>query len=225
MIVGRRIQNAVLGSGIAMTLLTGLIGYAHTPAGRPILLWLAGAAGCPLGGHIDPADRDAAVLSARQIFKGDTPAASLGALGFTLGSSTKEDAQAWASREGIHCVDEQPTDLRCTDVPAAALGVEMPAADLLIAFDAKGRLDAVDLHTGALSADEAARLIEVRKEAIAKEAGPATSTAGVATGDWLASGPLQQVSASFHYSDRRAELSATNFGGGRVVLRETHQIL
>ncbi len=225
MIVGRRVQRVAIGAGAALTLLTGLIGFAHTPAGRPMLQWLAGETGCPVGGHLEPAERDAAILSARQVFKGATPASSLDAMRFTLGATTKADALEWAAREGIACVDEPPTNLRCKDVPATSLGLEMPAADLLIAFDAKDRLHAVDLHTGSLVADEAARLVEARTEAISRQAGPATATAGVATGEWLASGPLQQVSASFHYSDRRAELTATNFGGGRVVLREIHQIL
>jgi hypothetical protein len=47
----------------------------------------------------------------------------------------------------------------------------------------------------------------------------------VADGLWLASGTLRQVRASFRYSDRRAELTVTNFGGGRIVLREIHQVL
>ena len=133
--------------------------------------------------------------------------------------------RSWAGDKGIACIDEEPARLRCTDVPAAALGVEMPVADLLVSFDSKDRLQGIDVHTGTLAADEAARLVEARSQAIAKQAGPPTSTSGVATGDWLASGPLSQVSESFHYSDRRAELTATNFGDGRVVLREIHQTL
>jgi hypothetical protein len=225
MIVGRRVKGAALGTGAVLTLLTGLIGFAHTPAGKPMLDWIAGRAGCPIGGHIEPAERDAAILTARQVFKGEMPAVSRDALVFTLGATTSETARAWAEREGIACVEEEPGRLRCTDVPSAALGVEMPVADLLVSFDANDRLQGIDVHTGALAADEAVRLVESRREAIAKQAGPATSMAGVATGEWLASGPLQQVSTSFHYADRRAELTATNFGGGRVVLREIHQVL
>jgi hypothetical protein len=225
MIVGRRVKRAVLGTGATLTLLTALIGFAHTPAGRPMLQWIAGRAGCPVGGPIEPEARDAAILEARQVFKGDLPAASHEALVFTLGETTSETVRAWAADQGIACVDEEPARVRCKDVPGAALGVEMPVADLLVSFDAKDRLQGIDVHTGTLAADEAARLVGVRTESIAKQAGPATSTAGVATGEWLSSGPLRQVSASFHYADRRAELTATNFGEGRVVLREFHQIL
>jgi hypothetical protein len=225
MIVGRRVKRAVLGTGATLTLLTGLIGFAHTPAGRPMLQWLAGRAGCPVGGHLEPEARDAAILEARQVFKGELPAASNQALVFTLGETTREAVRAWGTENVIPCADEEPARLRCKDVPAAALGVEMPVADLLVSFDAKDRLQGIDIHTGTLAADEAARLVEARSQAIAKQAGPPTSTSGVATGEWLASAPLAQVSASFHYSDRRAELTATNFGDGRVVLREFHQTL
>ena len=225
MIVGRRVKQAVLGTGATLTLLTGLIGFAHTPAGKPLLQWIAGRAGCPIGEPMEPEARDAAILTARQVFKGELPAASREALVFTLGATTRDAARAWAAQQGIACVDEEPSRLRCTDVPAAALRVEMPVADLLVAFDSKDRLQGIDVHTGTLTADEAARLVGVRSESIAKQAGPATSTAGVATGEWLSSGALAQVKASFHYADRRAELTATNFGEGRIVLREIHQIL
>jgi hypothetical protein len=225
MIVGRRVKRAVLGTGATLTLLTGLIGFAHTQAGRPMLHWLAGRAGCPVGVHIEPEERDAAILTARQVFKGEVPAASRQALVFMLGETTRETARAWATDNGIPCTDEEPARLRCTDVPAAALGIEMPVADLLLSFDSKHRLQGIDVHTGTLAADEAARLVEARSQAIATQAGPPTSTAGIATGAWLGSGPLRQVSESFHYSDRRAELTATNFGNGRVILREIHQIL
>ena len=220
-----RVKQAVVGTGATLTLLTGLIGFMHTPAGRPMLRWLAGTAGCPVGGHLEPAERDAAILQARQVFKGDVPAASRQALGFTLGETTRETVRAWATEKGISCVDEEFARLHCTDVPAAALGVEMPVADLVVSFDAQDRLQGIDVHTGTLAADDAARLVEERGQAIAKQAGPPTSTAGEATGDWLASGPMAQVSESFHYSDRRAELTATNLGDGRIVLREFHQTL
>ena len=225
MIVGRRVKRAVLGTGATLTLLTGLIGFMHTPAGRPMLHWLAGRAGCPVGVHLEPEARDAAILQARQVFKGEVPAASHQALVFTLGETTRDAVRSWGTQQGITCVDEEPARLRCADVPAAALGVEMPVADLLVSFDSKDRLQGIDVHTGTLAADEAARLVEARSQAIAKQAGPPTSTSGVATGEWLASGALRQVSESFHYSDRRAELTATNFGDGRVVLREFHQTL
>ena len=225
MIVGRRVKQAVLGTSATFALLTGLIGFAHTPAGRPMLHWLAGRAGCPVGVELEPEAHDAAILEARQVFKGEALAASREALVFTLGATTRDAARAWAAEQRIACVDEEPARLRCTDVPAAALGVEMPVADLLVSFDSKDRLRGIDVHSGTLAADEAARLVEARSQAIAKQAGPPTSTAGVATGEWLASGALHQVSASFHYSDRRAELTATNFGNGRVVLREIHQTL
>jgi hypothetical protein len=225
MIVGNRVKRAVLGTGATLTLLTGLIGFMHTPAGRPMLRWLAGSVGCPVGGHLEPAERDAAMLQARQVFKGEVPAASRQALVFTLGETTRETVRTLAADKGIACKDEEFARLHCTDVPAAALGVEMPVADLVVSFDAKDRLQGIDVHTGSLAADEAARLVEERSEAISKQAGPPTSTAGVATGEWLSSGPLAQVSESFHYSDRRAELTATNFGDGRIVLREFHQTL
>src|SRR5678816_2230761 len=95
MIVGRRVKRAVLGTGATLTLLTGLIGFMHTPAGRPMLHWLAGRAGCPVGGHLEPEARDAAILEARQVFKGDAPAASHQALVFTLGETTREASRSW----------------------------------------------------------------------------------------------------------------------------------
>src|SRR5204862_7584581 len=136
-----------------------------------------------------------------------------------------DTVRTWVVEKGLACVDEEFARLHCTDVPAAALGVEMPVADLVVAFDAQDRLQGIDVHTGSLAADDAARLVEERSQAIAKQAGPPTSSRGEATGAWLTSGPLAQVSESFHYSDRRAELTATNLGDGRIVLREFHQTL
>ena len=52
MVTARTRRRALLTSGLVATMF-GLVGVAHTPLGRPILGWLSGVPGCPIGAPLD----------------------------------------------------------------------------------------------------------------------------------------------------------------------------
>src|SRR5262245_31056900 len=56
----RTARKALIGAATLLALATGIVGFAHTRAGRPLLAWLSGAPGCPVNhGQADPASIDA----------------------------------------------------------------------------------------------------------------------------------------------------------------------
>lgn len=219
-------MRAALLTGLAVVALgsaasIGVIGFAHTSAGRPLLAYLPGFdAGCPVGGDLAPELRDAARATALAPYAGEIPARSRPALEFALDATTRADIAAWAAAHEVVC-EEALGDLRCGAVPARD---RLPAADdMLFRFDAAGRLIAIDSSVSLDAADATAVRLTDRASAISDGAGPATRWKGEATAAWLSTGPLSQTVASFQYEDYRAEVVATNLGSGRFKVRETMQ--
>jgi len=219
----RRAKAAL--STLALPILgVGLIGFAHTPAGRPLLGWLATAAGCPMpNGKATPAQREAFRVGALRQAGGSVPATSRPALGFVLEATTLDDARTWADASGGRCeTDAGAAALRCRDVPAPAVGGaagDPPVDDLLLSFGPDGRLVAVDAMRRGLRPDAASEAMATLAAKLERDAGPpAVAPAAPALG----AGKLGQASVRFRFSNYAADLSATSLPWSGVMLREQY---
>src|SRR3954470_20290323 len=84
------------------------LGFAHTPAGRPLLASVTRMAHgrCPLGYDepMDPAKRERAQRNFAQTHRGGSRAQSRLALGFELGRTTRAGVVAALAERGIQCL-------------------------------------------------------------------------------------------------------------------------
>jgi hypothetical protein len=212
-----------IGIGVgSATMMFGLVGLLHMPALRPLLN--AGSGGCPIGmdESLTVAQIDAARQTALLGERGDRPADARPALGFVLDVTSSDEVAAWAAAHGVSCTPER-AEIRCGDVPGGALE-GLPATDeLLLRFDADGRLVSVDATLRDVDADDAAALVRTLSDALGRSAGPPSAARGEPSGRFLARGDLNQTATSFRFADYRADLSATNLGAGRIVFRASFQ--
>jgi hypothetical protein len=204
----------------------GVIGFAHTPMGRPILPYLGflgfGHQGlCPVGAdrlltddEVDAARRESLAASF-----GTEPPAAKPALGFDLGQEPRADVERWVAETRATCAEEPHGRLRCQ------LEGTGPSREVLFLFDPDDRLVGVDSSTRLADAEAAAALLTERTNAVSASAGPPTSQRGEPNAAFLGAAPLRQASASFQYADYHAELAAMNLGQGRFAVRETYQSL
>ena len=226
MIVGRRVKQAVLGTGATLTLLTGLIGFAHTPAGRPMLQWIAGRAAVRSAGT--SSRRSATPRSSRRArsSRETHPPPRMRHWSSRWARRPRRGRRAHGPRrKGSHASTRsrapalQRRARRCAGRRDAGRGLDgglrfegPPPRDRRPHGNAGGR------RSGAAASGCGRRRSRSKRDPRRRR--PAWR---VANGSLRA--PSARCGASFHYADRRAELTATNFGEGRIVLREIHQIL
>ena len=225
-----RTVRRVLGSTLGVAVLgTALMGFAHTPPGRPLLRWMGlsmkGAA-CPLGYDVkasaeqkEAARRDFAALN-----RGEAPARARPSLGFLLEGTTREQVLAWAREQGVTCSPPRTAaDLECEQVPAALLptpGRQVPVNTLWLNFGASGTL----VSAIALSRSPDASLLGASfaavNEALTHQAGPASKQDAETSAAWLSGGLLRQTSAEYRFLDFYALVRATNMGDGFLLTEE-----
>jgi hypothetical protein len=219
-----------LGFSAALTcVLIGLIGFAHTPAGRPILRALgrvASGAGCPLGYDKaqGPAERERARASFARGHRGSVEAPLRPALGFALDRSTRAEVTAFMAGAGVACRESTGmADLVCGKVPSRALPSEfrnVERRELWFNFGDQGRLIALT----AISRDHAAEPISTAFGQViadvARKSGPAARLSGDASARALASGALQQASAEFRFANYYALTRVTNMGKDFLLTEE-----
>ena len=210
------------------TLLLGMVGFAHTQTGRPIVAGLTRMAhgGCPFGFDkaMSPAQRERARANFAASHRGEQRAASRPALGFTLDQSTREQILASMTAHGVHCAPGLGmSDLTCSQVPSAALPGSAPAAPartVWFTFGQKAQLLSViavskDAHPQTISDAfvNTRRSLDERAGAVATLQGDADSAA-------LAKGLLREASAEFRFSNYYALERAANMGNGFVFTEE-----
>jgi hypothetical protein len=223
------VVRGVLALGGCSLLFVGLIGFAHTSAGRPLLAFLPGfGATCPVGmdKQLAPEERESVRAESLELLRGDATARTRPAMGFRLGETSRAETRAWASQYGISCEDDKRGEgLRCAHVPGASVAAEQDVDDLLFLFDTTDRLIAVDASRRGLDADAAAALVDRRSGQLHEETGTIPIRSGSTTGPYLASAPLRRASVEVRCSDYHAEVSATNLGQGRLVVREAYRAI
>ena len=214
----------------AVLVATGLIGLAHAPFARSLLMSLGG---CPMAGaHMSPAMAERARRMALGAEPGEAPAPSPGvgsapsrpALGFTLDATTLEETRAWARRERVDCEDARPGLLRCTAVRPAALG--LPATqgsvdELALEFDPHDRLVNMTTFRTHLSPALASTEAHAIVASLAGQLGPAEKRAGDFEASSLGAPAAGSISTvRYRYGDYVADVTAMNAPSSGPSIRE-----
>ncbi|MEO6601916.1 MAG: hypothetical protein ABIQ16_18705 [Polyangiaceae bacterium] len=216
-----------IGAGSA-ALLVGLVGFAHTSAGRPLLGAVTRMAhgGCPFGYDkpMSPEQRERANVHFATTHRGERLASSRPALGFTLDHTTRPEIVAHFAAHGITCTQGKGlSDLTCNGVPSSALPgtpAHAPARNLWLTFGTRQQLLSVIALSRAPEADAiSAAFIAMRAE-VDHDAGAVTATHGNADPQALAQGALNQASAEFRFRDYYAIQRATNLTKDYVLTEE-----
>ena len=227
----RSLLRAAVGVAAAAVLATGVIGFAHTRAGRPLLRYLPGMSACPLGLDVklSPAERERQRRAALRPLLGLEAASNRPALGFSLQSTTRADVLTWAATANLSCqARREGQELVCPHIPAVALrgaAAGHDADDVLFVFDPAGLLVTVDAVRRGLSPQEAASFVDQRAQELAKSAGPVTRSSGERSSAHLAPGRVAAAEVEFRFRDYYANVSATQMGGLGLLVRERYQSL
>lgn len=205
-------------AGSAVVFLTLAGGLLHTPLGRPLLARLG--LRCPV--QASPEDIEAARRSSARLQRGSQAAASRPALGFALDEMTRSDVEAWAEREHVTCESVRAGLLRCSDVPARAVGDTGPAINRLdLGFSlAHEQLVNVSAWRTGLTAEAASAELGRVVRSMKQRVGAPTSEAGSQSAEYLAAGPLHTAVARYRYHDYIADVSATNLAERGLLVRE-----
>ena len=216
------LTKAAVGTGVAALLFTGVMGFAHTRAGRPILKFLG--MGCPV--QAKPEQVQAGLQRGLAGLRGDGVAPERFALGLNLDATTLSDAQAWASGHHLDCKVEKHglSSLHCEHVPAEVLAPGSAAVDdLQLTFSLADRLIAVDLFRGRRSSVEAAALYASARASLQARLGPPTEEQGQSSAEYLAAGTMHLAQLRYRYRDYVAQVTAANLGDHGVAEREVFQ--
>jgi hypothetical protein len=218
-----KVLYALLGAAAFSLSAIGLIGFAHTEAGRPLLQFIASSAGCPVdleGG--DPARVEAFRAEQMRELQGALAPKSRPALGFELGAARRADVEAWAKTVGADCsLQRKGSVMSCRGVTAS----NAPAInDLHLQFDEHDRLVAVDAFRAESCENDAVLHLQRTSADLEQRVGAATRVDGKLTSAYLAK-DYRRSAFSYHYEGYVARISATNLGARGVRVREQYQWL
>ncbi len=225
-------------SGLALgSVFTGVVGFAHTQPGRPLLALMGRAMGsragktggkCPLGYDVkeSPEEKEAARRQFAASHAGVDRAQARPALGFELDKTTRADVTSWARAHDIKCVvPKSGSDLDCSDVPAEALPDRETGIGLHSLWFTFGLGDTLTSAVG-VRRDTSVELISSTfkrvTDDVSREAGPPSKTEGDPSPATLSSGALYQASAEYRFRNYFVVARATNMGKvqGFVITEE-----
>jgi hypothetical protein len=220
----RRAVRALFAAGLLGGGFVGVMGFLHTPAGRPLMKRLGMS--CPAR-KVSPAQAEALRMRGARALRGTVAAPARPALGLELDLAREADVAAWARARGLACVSrERPSAmLTCTGVPASALSSAAGAGmvdEVSFAFAPDGRLVSVDSLRRTLTAPEASRLFGRIADDLKAKLGTSGTRVGEPTPDYLGSGALHAARVQYRFTDYLATVTAMNLSG-RVALREQYQ--
>jgi len=226
--VRRWVVTTVVALAATAGLGTAVIGVAHTPWGRPLLKlpmlsFMAGKAGCPVG-TIEPAAFEKVRVTKLKGDVGTQRAGSHAALGFVLGQTRRPDVDRWVTQNKADCKEGSVKSvIECANV-ASSNGAPS-ITSLRLQFDGQERLVSVDLFR---SQGEAAALFSHFEELgknLDQSVGPATKTVGTPTLEYVVGKPLRTLARTYGYSDYVATATLLNMGKRGLKLREQYQWL
>ncbi len=213
------LRKLATSSAAVLLLATAGIGFLHTKPGRPLLMKLAGVAGCPLG-KASPQRVEEVRRAALLKDRGTAPAPARPALGFELDASTLADVRAWEKRTGQDCTEEREgTLVRCRDVPAVAVGRpawEGTIGEVSFGFSPRGPLVNVAVLYNHRAAEDTARIALDAKASLERELG----SPHVDAGSFAATGTTATLSYRFH--DYEADMTAVKIPGSGFAVREQY---
>jgi hypothetical protein len=212
-------KRALVVASASSLLFVGVVGFAHTKAGRPMLKYLTGA-GCPLGLDVkaSPQELEAHRGAALRRLVGDglAPSSLRPALDFELGKTTRADVKTWLDARGVRfTADDARGEIVCPQ-----LG---DASDVRFTFDPTGTLVQAQAAHRSGSPDDAVRLLDARKAELQAKIGAPTRAYGDATAAYLAPGTIRQAGFEYAFSDYRVTVTATQMGPLGLMVRETYQ--
>jgi hypothetical protein len=223
--LSRRFVRRTAVVGVA-TLTAGTLAIAalHHPSARPLLVHLGWA--CPAQ-QVGAAEVQAARDYGLERLRGEAPAPERPALGFELERSGEPAVLRWVERHRLRCTSRTRglRSLECEDVPAAALGVpdsEGRVDSLTIAFDAEGRVVAVDALRRKLEARAAAESLRAAPTRLAQRLGPPTETLGAGDAADLGGGPFRTAFVRYRFRDYVATVAAVHLPDGGIAVREQY---
>jgi hypothetical protein len=217
-------MRALFAAGLLGGGFVGVMGFLHTPAGRPLMARLGMS--CPAR-KVTPAQAEALRMRGVNALRGTGLAPARPALGLALDVAQVADVAAWASARGLDCASKKRPSLTftCTGVPASALA---SAADqgtideLTFAFAPDGRLVGVDSLRRTMTAPDASWLFGLIADDLAAQLGTGGARVGEPTPAYLAGGALHTARVQYRFADYLATVTAMNLSG-RVALREQYQ--
>lgn len=211
-----------------LVLFIGVMGFAHTQAGRPLLAVIGRVfhgGSCPLGfdKSATPLAREQAVARFSASHRGATPAPVRPALGFMLGESRRSQVVAALAARGISCAPGPAAELVCPGVPGrdlAAAGSTALTRELWFTFGTGDQLLSLVALSHALDPQAISDAFAATTAAVSGAAGPPAHRAGDGSARGLAAGALRQASAEFRFSNYYALARATNMGNGYLLTEE-----
>jgi hypothetical protein len=214
-----------------------VMGFAHTKAGRPLLLVIgpvfgmgsahahSGAGRCPLGFDVaqNSGDKDAARARFAALHQGEGTPGTRVALGFSLGRTTRAEVQRWAASHQLQCVTPRVgADLDCSDVPSSALPADHSGPtikSLWFNFDGKDLLASVIGIRKEENPQPILGAFESMRDTTTQAVGAPTKILGEPTATSL-TGLLSQVSVEYKFKGYYAVARAGNMGDGYVLTEE-----
>jgi hypothetical protein len=218
---GRRLA-VILG---AAALATSLIGLAHAPFARTLLMSLGG---CPMAGaRMTLIESENARRMALAGYRGDRAEANAPtrpALVFSLDSTTVDDARSWARRVLARCEEPRVGLIRCANVGPDALGLA-PAqgvvGELALEFDLRGHLVNMTTFRTRLTPEVASQEALGVVSSLARQLGPAAARAGDFAPSTFGAPPELSISlVTYRYADYIAEVTGINAPSEGPTIRE-----
>jgi hypothetical protein len=214
--LSRRVKRALIASVGAVAGLVGLIGFAHTPAGRPLLGLLTGAPGCPVNlEQASPEKVEAYRVSQLSRRVGNETPRSHVALGFELGKTDKAGVSGWIANRGTCSEKRAGSVISCTNLGEYR--------DAHFQFDANQKLVAVDLFHASTDATQSVRNLVALREKLERDVGKPTLSSGEASTAYLTAGLMRRAAYEFSYREYVGKISALNMGKRGISVREQYQ--
>lgn len=218
----RRLVRLVATLAGAGALFVGVMGFLHTPYGRPLMRRLGMS--CPAM-KVSPVAAEAVRLRAVASLRTAVPSPARPALGQALDVSRAPDVNGWVRSHGLACTEEaRPSHaIRCAGlVGQPPPDPKAPPVDQIVfAFAPDGRLISVDRLRSTLTAIEASRLFGQAVHELTAALGPG-QLVGDATPAYLGAGSMHTARLAYRFSDYLATITAMNISG-RIVMHEQYE--
>lgn len=227
----------LLGVAALLVLATGVVGFAHTPPGRPLLALMGmgkartGGGMCPLGYDVaaSPAQKESARQRFSEAHRGEASAKARPALGFVLDQTTESEVLQWATAHDVQCSKPKSgADLDCVDVPAAVVGLgsKAPALrNLWLNFGEGARLRSVIAIRREPDVKAIGSAFDAMVEAVSQQAGPPAKVDGDGSPQRLSEGLLRQSSVEYRFTNYYALARATNMGDAFLLTEEYRSLV
>ena len=221
----------------------GVVGFAHTPKGRPLLPYLglqyfgaaAGAAMCPVGGKDPSPERlEAQRVAAMAPLRGTDLAPSKQAFGFEMDRTQRSDVNAWAAANHIACkslVSDQALD--CSDVHTRSLPMANANDDdrvidsLFFRFQPSGSLVGVDamLTDASGNGQRAALHFDATSSDLQRRFGAPTvaNHQTASSTEELLAKPFSQRELVYRYRNLAVDVRLLSMSGGKLLWRAQYR--